>query len=47
MAYMIGVVIGGVAAMLLLSRLTLWVFKKLGDNERRIHLATWSLTGSP
>ena len=36
MAYMIGVVIGGVVAMLLLSRLTLWIFKKLGDNERRI-----------
>jgi hypothetical protein len=35
MAYMIG----GVVAMWLLSRLMLWIFKRLGDNEKRIYVA--------
>ncbi|WP_133255051.1 hypothetical protein [Phenylobacterium hankyongense] len=39
MAYMIGMAVGGVVGMLLLSRLTLWMFKRLGDNERRILVA--------
>jgi hypothetical protein len=36
MAYLIGGFIGGLVGMFLLSRLTLWLFKQLGDNEKRI-----------
>ncbi|HEV2532032.1 hypothetical protein, partial [Phenylobacterium sp.] len=39
MAYLIGGFVGGVIAMFLLSRLTLWLFKRLGDNEKRISAA--------
>lgn len=35
-----GGLLGSVAGMFLLTRLTLWIFKKLGDNERRIFAAT-------
>lgn len=40
MAGFIGGVIGTIFGMLLLTRLTLWMFKKLGDNDRRIFVAT-------
>ena len=36
MAYMIGALVGALVAMFLVSRLTLWVFKRLGDKPARI-----------
>ena len=39
MAYWLGVGFGAVFGTLLISRLTLWLFKKLGDNQRRIFVA--------
>lgn len=39
MAVLIGQIIGATIAMLLLSRLLLWLLKAMGDNEKRIFTA--------
>ncbi len=39
MAYVIGVLIGALLGTLLLTRLTMWLLKRLGDNERRVAIS--------
>lgn len=39
MAVMLGQFTGGLVAMLILSRITMWALKGVGDNPRRIGLA--------
>ena len=39
MDYLISLIVGAAVATLLISRLTMWLFKWLGDNERRLLVA--------
>jgi predicted MFS family arabinose efflux permease len=39
MAYALGALIGALLITLLVSRVTLWACKRLGDNQRRIFIA--------
>jgi hypothetical protein len=39
MGYLIGQILGSLVGMFLLSRLTLWIFKRMEDGKRRILLA--------